>query len=863
MSAEEIRKETAAQKEKNESFREYQAILGSIAGELGKQKSEVQKAKKEYNSLISIAKQLATQEEGITRLSDKKLNTLQETAVENVKMLGIQAEQLALKGAETKEEKALLAAASQKFQIEKDLLGDIDANVRARKESNRALGVAGNALKGLAAISPGFAKALKIDQINADMEKFADKASDGGKKVSRLATLGVAMKSAFNNLGETLTDPTVILGTLIKGFKEVDKAAVDFQRTTGEAGNSISVAVDSTNYGLVTMVDYLKAANALSISIGMNARKIFSPEDLQEASLIETSMGMTADQANQLAKFSKGNNKSLKANNEALVAGVNSYNAQNKGGILAKGVLEDIASVSVDIGILYTGFPEKLGAAGAAAAAMGTDLAGVKKLAEGLLDFESSIAAEIEAELLTGKQLNLEKARQFALSGDLEGVGKELMNQGITSASFSKMNLIQQKAQAKALGMSTEEMAKMLMQQNLSLGMSEAGLSAAEKQTLEGMKAKEASKQMEAAMSKISQALAPIVGIFASVVTFIAKIISYKPVLFTLMAVFAASKMKNIGAAFGDIKDSLGGAVDNMKSLKDGVVSLASGEGAGKLKESLGLGEKVVEKTEELPEMPEAPEGGIGEKLKEFLTGLSDGLKKMGRKGVIKGALASLIAAPGMIALGLAAPALAILAMIPGEALHQSLKGLGKGLSALGTSLMGPQLLGLALGLGILTASMIGIGYALKLAAPGIEAFGVVITSIFSGVGAVVTAVADGFVKLMGAITMENIGPLMLLGPALLGISVGLASMAVSGIMALPAIAGLVALSLVAAPLIRLAELGVIGDGGGGGDNEDDGSSIIAEKLDQLIAIVEKGGDVLLDGNKVGRNLAIASSKIG
>ena len=49
----------------------------------------------------------------------------------------------------------------------------------------------------------------------------------------------------------------------------------------------------------------------------------------------------------------------------------------------------------------------------------------------------------------------------------------------------------------------------------------------------------------------------------------------------------------------------------------------------------------------------------------------------------------------------------------------------------------------------------------------------------------------------------------------------------------------------------------------GGGDEGDDAQMQIVEKLDQLIAIVEKGGDVLLDGAKVGKNLAIASSKMG
>ena len=89
----------------------------------------------------------------------------------------------------------------------------------------------------------------------------------------------------------------------------------------------------------------------------------------------------------------------------------------------------------------------------------------VNDIAGGLLDFESSIQAEMEAELLTGKQLNLEKARTAALNNDMATVAAELGKQGITAAKFGDMNRIQQEATAKAMGMSREEMGDMLMNQ--------------------------------------------------------------------------------------------------------------------------------------------------------------------------------------------------------------------------------------------------------------------------------------------------------------------------------------------------------------------------------------------------------------
>lgn len=671
-------------------------------------------------------------------------------------------------------------------------------------EITKKLGIAGNVVGVLKSNFGGFAKAIGIDQVAKDMEKAANDAVRGGKALSRWGVLGVGIQSAFKGLMSTLTDPTVILGTLLKGFKEVDKAAVDFQRTTGQDGNTFALQIDAANSGFITMTDYLKTATALTKELGMNATNIFSAEDLQEASRIEHYMGMTAKEASQLAQFSKLNGKSVEANNEALIAGVNSFNQQNKAGVLAKGVLEDIANVSTDIGILYLGYPERLGKAGAAAAAMGSTLAGVKKIASSLLDFESSIAAEMEAELLTGKQLNLEKARQLALNNDLEGVSKELMNQGITAASFAGMNAIAQQAQAKALGMSTEEMSKMLIRQGLSLDMSEEGLSAAQKQTLEQMKQEEAGKKMEAAMAKISQALAPLVDILADIITPIAGVLSNTKVLYTTLVLVAATKMGGVAKGFNTIKDSIGGALKNLKGLGSGMKDMVTGGGAGKLKDSLGFGGKA-----------------------------GAGLDKVtkGTKGV----------KPGM-----------------GKMIQNFLTGIGRGLSALGKAVMGPQLAGIAAGMGILTLSLMGIGAALGFAAPGIKAFGTVITAIFGGVATIITAVAEGFVLLMDNLTMEKLGPMFLLGPALFGIAGGLAAIAVAGLGALPIIGALGALGLVATPLAALAGIFGVGEGGG-----DDGEDPIIKKLDELIDIVSKGGDVIMDGNKVGRTLTLASSQIG
>jgi hypothetical protein len=99
---------------------------------------------------------------------------------------------------------------------------------------------------------------------------------------------------------------------------------------------------------------------------------------------------------------------------------------------------------------------------------LGLNLEQTKKISSSLLDFESSIQSELEAELLTGKQLNLELARQKALQGDIVGASKELVEQVGTYEDFTKLNVLQQNSLAKAIGLTADELAdSLLLQTNL------------------------------------------------------------------------------------------------------------------------------------------------------------------------------------------------------------------------------------------------------------------------------------------------------------------------------------------------------------------------------------------------------------
>ena len=92
------------------------------------------------------------------------------------------------------------------------------------------------------------------------------------------------------------------------------------------------------------------------------------------------------------------------------------------------------------------------------------ELEQVAKAGESLLNFEQSIEKELEAELLLGKQLNLERARLAALTGDYETLTREINKNVGDFSDFTKLNVLQQKALASAVGLTVDELSDQLLQ---------------------------------------------------------------------------------------------------------------------------------------------------------------------------------------------------------------------------------------------------------------------------------------------------------------------------------------------------------------------------------------------------------------
>lgn len=265
---------------------------------------------------------------------------------------------------------------------------------------------------------------IKIIQFFKDAMFVAD------ERVTKLAKGLMISKDAAKGVYNSFKDTKHEIDSIYNTTKDVTEAFTDLTELT-------EFATSATN-------EMIEAQIILTKNLGLSKEEAFGVQEAFAASNIEADKGKDIVY-DQIAAF---------ANQNKLIS-------------TGKKIFSDIAKTSKLIQINFNGNLNNLVKTTLEAKKLGLTLDQVSKIGKSLLNFEQSISNELEAELLIGRDLNLERARAYALNHDIAGLTQEISKQGITQEKFAAMNVIQQEAIAGALGMSAEEMGDILYKQKL------------------------------------------------------------------------------------------------------------------------------------------------------------------------------------------------------------------------------------------------------------------------------------------------------------------------------------------------------------------------------------------------------------
>ena len=344
------------------------------------------------------------------------------------------------------------------------------------QDAEKSLGVFGGVLKGISNI-PLFGDLVDAGEaFEAAKEAALEVKDDGDSMLSPkgLAGMAAGAKVLGKQLVESFKPANIASGIFIAILKTITM----LDKTSGEVAKSMNMTVGeardlqrsfaSLSSGelkdsLVSSQGLLESLQAINKTLGTNV--MLNQEDLVTFTKLREAAGFTNEELMGIQQLTLANGESLKQNTGEFLAQAKVSAMQNGVLLNEKELLKGISEVSAATTLSFGKNPALIADAVAQAKSLGMELDQVDAIAESLLNFEQSIANELEAELLLGQSINLEKARQAALDNDLATLAKEISTQVGSAAEFGEMNRIQQDALAQSVGMTREDLAQTLFVQ--------------------------------------------------------------------------------------------------------------------------------------------------------------------------------------------------------------------------------------------------------------------------------------------------------------------------------------------------------------------------------------------------------------
>ena len=258
-------------------------------------------------------------------------------------------------------------------------------------------------------------------------------------------SLGVSYHQA-----QTLNKELYNIDNIMAGAGKGGGSFID--RTLAGAGLSIDLLSEKL-HGIDRKDHMAQLFNVSGMMADVTGKTLNSMIDLQ------ASMGILPEHSAKLAKTMSGISGNTMEQEMSTLRTLGAW-AEIEG-VGAGALIADISENSEELAKYTDGTADGLARAALEARKMGVNLSTTAKIADSLLDFESSIESEMEASLLIGKQLNYNRARALALEGDIAGAARDVVRQIGGAGAFRQLNTLQRQALAGSVGVTVEELSRL------------------------------------------------------------------------------------------------------------------------------------------------------------------------------------------------------------------------------------------------------------------------------------------------------------------------------------------------------------------------------------------------------------------
>ena len=276
-------------------------------------------------------------------------------------------------------------------------------------------------------------------------------------------------QDTLENIGSVLATPQTALlaaaGVLVNSIKDFVLGANELRNELGlTAGAAAELQAETTVASLQAKIfggNAEVAAGAVQeIAKQTGTASSSSLELASNFADLATATGLSAENIATLTNLQALSTGQSLEEASARLEGVKAI--ADSRGILRSAVFEDVAEAAKDSAIGFGKTAEELARAALETRKFGLELSAVTQIGEKLLDLESSIAAEVELQVLFGKSINLNKAREAAFNRDAATLAREVRAQFGGIADLSELNAAQVQSLTDNLGLSNEQLAKLI-----------------------------------------------------------------------------------------------------------------------------------------------------------------------------------------------------------------------------------------------------------------------------------------------------------------------------------------------------------------------------------------------------------------